>query len=620
MARDFRQTLSERVVVFDGGMGTSLYDRGVFLNRCFDELNLSSPDIVESVHQGFIGAGVDVLETNTFGANVAKLKKHGLADQVEAINEAGAVIARRAAGEDRFVAGAIGPLGVRIEPWGPTSVEEAAEFFAVQAGALARGGVDLFSVETFCDLTEAEAAVTGVRMVSDLPIVVQITLEDTGYSLEGVAPEVFGPRLEALPVDALGVNCSVGPAAMLDAVERMAGSVSLPVVAQPNAGKPRVVDNRNLYLCSPEYMAEFAGRFLRAGVRIIGGCCGTTPDHLVAIRRAVKAQVPRINRVEISRSTAEAPLDEMEPVPFQDRSRLAAGLDSGRFVVSVEMLPPRGHDLTRNTTGATMLHEAGIDALNIPDGPRASARLSPLAMAVRLERETGIETIIHYCCRDRNLLGMQSDLLGAHALGLRNILVITGDPPKLGTYPDATAVFDVDSIGLTNMISRLNHGVDVGGNQIGDPTSFCSGVGVDPGAVDLGREIGRFEWKVDAGAEFVITQPVFEIEQFMRFLEKIKHLRIPLLAGIWPLASYKNAEFMNNEIPGVHVPDSFLERMRKANTRKAARNEGVAIARETLEALIPYVQGVQIAAPFARYRTALEVAEVIPGDLRQLTI
>ena len=618
MARDFNKLLGERVVVFDGAMGTRLYDLGVFLNRCFDELNLSAPSLVEDVHRSYVDVGVDVLETNTFGANAVKLGKHGLGESLDRINETGAALARNAAGESVLVAGAIGPLGVRIEPWGPTAVEEAAEMFAAQAAALERGGVDMFSVETFFDLPEIEAAIRGVMSVSKLPIVAQITREDDGTSLEGVAPELFGPQLAALPIDGLGVNCSVGPAAMMDAVEKLVAVVDLPVIAQPNAGKPRIVENRNLYLCSPEYMATFASRFIAAGARIVGGCCGTTPDHLAAIRRAVRAAAPMAARTRPPR--IELPEDrtgkQAKAVPMAKRSRFAARLAEGRFPISVEMLPPRGVELDKCLKGGERLRDAGIDVINIPDGPRASARVSPMAMAVRLERELGVETLIHYCCRDRNLLGMQSDLLGAHVLGLRNLLIITGDPPKLGDYPDATAVFDVDSIGLTNMVQRLNHGVDVGGNLIGEPTAFCFGVGVNPGVLDLGREISRLEWKVEAGAEFAISQPVFDVEQFLAFKEKIAHLDVPILAGIWPLASYRNAEFMNNEVPGVHVPESILRRMQKTETGETARNEGIAIAREMLTALLPHIQGAQIAAPFGRYLTAVDVARAVPADRR----
>ena len=612
MKKSFLSVLSEQVVVFDGAMGTRLYELGVFLNKCFDELNVSNGALVESVHRSYVAAGADVIETNTFGANRLKLDKHGLGDQVRAINYEGAVLARKAAA-DLFVAGAIGPLGVRIEPWGPTSVDEAVEIFAEQAKALTEGGIDFFSVETFYDLAEIEAAVRGIRRVSDQPIVAHMTLEDDGSSLEGVAPEVFGPRLASLPVQAVGVNCSVGPAAMLEAVERMARVVDLPISAQPNAGKPRAVDNRNLYLCSPEYMAVYAKRFIEAGARIVGGCCGTTPDHIRAIRGAVRAAAPA-RRATVAVSVPAPVLPEITPVPVGERSRLSKAVGENKFVVSVEMLPPRGHDLVKTLAGAKLLHEAGIDAINIPDGPRASARMSPLAMAVRLEREIGIETIIHYCCRDRNLLGMQSDLLGAHSLGLRNVLIITGDPPKLGDYPDATAVFDVDSIGLTNVVTRLNRGLDVGGNAIGDPTAFYVGCGVNPGSPDLDREIARFEWKVDAGAQFCITQPVFDVEALLRCLDRIGGVRIPVIAGVWPLTSYRNAEFMNNEVPGVSVPDAILERMRRADTKDRARIEGVAIAQEALQALLPHVQGAQISAPFGRYQTALEVAQVIPPE------
>jgi len=614
MKQDFLSVLAEQVVVFDGAMGTRLYELGVFLNKCFDELNVSNAALVEGVHRSYVAAGADVIETNTFGANRLKLDRHGLGDQVGAINRAGAVLARNAA-TDSFVAGAIGPLGVRIEPWGPTSVDDAVEIFAEQAGALADGGVDLFSVETFYDLAEIEAAVRGIRRVSDRPIVAHMTLEDDGSSLEGVAPEVFGPRLAALSVQAVGVNCSVGPAAMLEALERMVPVVALPISAQPNAGKPRAVDNRNLYLCSPEYMAVYAKRFIEAGVRIVGGCCGTTPEHIKAIRGAVRAMAPA-RRAKVAVSVPTVAADRIAPVPVGERSRLSRAVGDGKFVVSVEMLPPRGHDLAKTLAGAKLLHEAGVDAINIPDGPRASARMSPMAMAVRLEREVGIETIIHYCCRDRNLLGMQSDLLGAHTLGLRNVLIITGDPPKLGDYPDATAVFDVDSIGLTNMVTRLNHGLDVGGNAIGSPTAFYVGCGVNPGSPDLDREIARFEWKVDAGAQFCITQPVFDVDALLTFLERVRGVRIPVIAGIWPLTSYRNAEFMNNEVPGVTVPDTVLERMRRADTKDRARIEGVAIARDALEALLPHVQGAQISAPFGRYQTALDVAQAIPLERR----
>jgi len=608
--RLFKDFLEESLVVFDGGLGTELYGRGVFINKSFDELNLVNPQLVTEVHRSYVEAGADVIETNTFAANRVKLRQHGLVEQVEAINEQGARLARAAAGASAYVAGAIGPLGIRIEPWGPTSLEEAREAFVEQARALAAGGVDLFVLETFSDLPEIRCAIEAVRSVSALPIVAQMTLEEDGSSLEGVAPEDFAAKLEAYGADVIGVNCSVGPHAMLDAVEKMATATARKLSAQPNAGTPRNIDGRNIYLCSPEYMATYARRFIQAGARVVGGCCGTTPEHIAAIRRAVKsvaaAERPRVRRAKV----VDKPVD-VTPVPTAEKSTFARKVTDGRFAVLVEVLPPRGCDPSKVVESVRYLHEKGIDAVNIPDGPRASARMTPQALAHILQTGVGIETIIHYTCRDRNLLGMQSDLLGAYAIGIRNLIIITGDPPKMGDYPDATAVFDVDAVGLTNMVSRLNRGLDMGGNAIGPPTGFFIGVGVNPGATDLEREIRRFEWKIEAGAEYAVTQPVFDIDVLDRFLDRVAGHRIPIIAGIWPLASYRNAEFMNNEVPGVVVPQPILERMKKADTKPAARAEGIAIAREMLEGVKARVGGAQISAPFGRYETAIEVIEGI---------
>ena len=618
--RPFLDFLEENIVVFDGGLGTELYNRGVFINKSFDELNLTNPALVKEVHRSYVEAGADVIETNTFAANRLKLRQHGLAEQLAEINERGAQLAREAA-EGAYVAGAIGPLGIRIEPWGPTSLEEAREAFAEQAKALAAGGVDLFVLETFSDLPEIRSAIEAVRSVSDLPILAQMTLEEDGSSLEGVAPEDFAAKLDAFGADAIGVNCSVGPHAMLDAIEKMATATGKKLSAQPNAGTPRNIDGRNIYLCSPEYMATYARRFIQAGARIVGGCCGTTPEHIAAIRRAVRS-VAAAERTRVVRARTEEKTADVRPVPADEKSNFARKIVEGKFAVMVEVLPPRGCDPAKVVESVRYLHEKGIDAVNIPDGPRASARMTPQALAHILQTSVGIETIIHYTCRDRNLLGMQSDLLGAYAIGIRNLIIITGDPPKMGDYPDATAVFDVDAVGLTNMVSRLNHGLDMGGNAIGPPTGFFIGVGVNPGAVDLEREIRRFEWKVEAGAEYAVTQPVFDIEVLDRFLDRVKDHRIPIIAGIWPLASYRNAEFMNNEVPGVVVPPSVLARMRKADTKPAARAEGIAIAREMLAGVKGRVAGAQISAPFGRYETAIEVIEGIvdrtPGDRLKL--
>ncbi|MEW5806474.1 MAG: bifunctional homocysteine S-methyltransferase/methylenetetrahydrofolate reductase [Acidobacteriota bacterium] len=610
MRPNFRDFLEENVIVFDGAMGTQLYAKGIYINKCFDELNVSAPDLVREVHREYIKVGVDVIETNTFGANRVKLGKHGLEKYVTRINYEGVQIARKEGGEEIFVAGSIGPLGIRIEPWGPTSFDEAREFFREQAEGLLQGGVDLFVIETFYDLEELHQAILAVKDLCDLPIIAQMTLEDDGNSLEGVPPEEFTMVIDGWGVDAVGVNCSVGPQVMLQAIEKMCKVTATKLSAQPNAGKPRNVEGRNIYLCSPEYMAEYAKRFILNGVKVVGGCCGTTPQHIAAIRRAVKAVQPTRRKTVAIPAAIEKKMD-VEVIAKEKKSELARKITEKIFVKAVEIVPPRGCDTRKAVEGAVYLKESGVDAINIPDGPRASARMSPLSVAYIIEGEVGIETILHYCCRDRNLLGMQSDLLGAYSMGIRNLLIITGDPPKLGTYPDATAVFDVDSIGLTNMVYRLNHGLDLGGNPIGKPTGFHIGVGVNPGAIDLKKEISRLEWKVGAGAEFAITQPVFDVEMLKSFLHMISHVRIPILAGIWPLTSLRNAEFMNNEVPGTQVPHEIMERMRKAGSSEAARREGIAIAQECLLAIRNIVEGVQVSTPAERYETAVEVLSAL---------
>jgi len=617
MTKTDRQTFPEclerrRVLLFDGAIGTMLYAKGVFINQCYDSLNLHGAKLVREVHQEYVDAGADVVETNTFGANRVKLKAHGFEGDLEAINRQGVALAREAAGEDIFVAGAIGPLGLKIEPWGPTSVDEAREFFTEQAAALAAEGVDLFVLETFGDLNEIHQALAAVRAVSDLPVVAQMTLQQDGNSLYGTPPELFARRLEEWGADVVGVNCSVGPQVAFDAAERILQTTSLPVAAQPNAGSPQNIEGRNIYLASPEYFEEFTKRFVQAGVRVVGGCCGTTPDHVRAMRKAVLATTPE-SRLRAAGDAATVVTDssqeERPEVPLADRSPLARKIATGEFVVSVELVPPRGVRVKRTMERARRLKEAGVDVINIPDGPRATARVGPLALALRLQQEVGVETLLHYTCRDRNLLGMQSDLLGAHVLGLRNMLLVTGDPPKMGDYPDATAVFDVDSIGLVNMVTRLNRGLDVGGSGIQGTTEFLIGVGVNPGAINLEQELRRFYWKVDAGAHFAVTQPVFDVallESFIEIVEK-RDLRIPVVAGIWPLVSYRNAQFMNNEVPGAQVPPEIMDRMRKAGSGDKARAEGLAIAREVYRQVRPHIAGVQLAAPGGRVEAALSI-------------
>jgi homocysteine S-methyltransferase len=613
---DFISALEERVLVCDGAMGTMLYSKGVFISRCFDELNISMPRLVREVHDEYVKAGADIIETNTFGANRMKLMTHGLAEQVREINVEGAHIAREAAGAARpnrvFVAGAIGPLGIRIEPWGKMSTDEAKAVFREQAQALADGGVDLFILETFFDLNEAHAAIRAAREVSpDVPLVVQMSVEDDGNSPEGTPPEVFAKRLDEWGTDVVGLNCSVGPQTMLDVVERLENATSRKLSVQPNAGKPRNIEGRNIYLCSPEYMASYAKRFVQHGVRIVGGCCGTTPEHIRAIRSAVHSE--RGPKPAARPSTTGRTVDvsrDFKPALLESKSRLGAKLARNEFIRIVEMIPPVGHDYEEAVDKAKYLQTHHVDAINVPDAPRSSARMSAISLAILLEKSTDIESLAHYTCRDKNLLGMQADLLGAYALGLRNLLLTTGDPHQMGDYIDATSVFDVDSIGLTNMVHRLNQGIDVGEKSIGRPTGFVIGVGANPITIaDDTHELNRFKYKVEAGAEFALTQPVFDVSGFERFIKRLDNCKVPIIAGILPLPNFKTAEFMNYEVPGCSVPERILDRMRSADSAGTdrARAEGIAIAREILKDVRGMVQGVQIRGPFDRYETPLEV-------------
>ena len=608
--KDFREIIDgNRVCVFDGAMGTMLYSRGVYINKCFDELNLANPDLVLSVHRDYVKAGADVIETNSYGANRVKLAGYGLEDKINDINLTAARLASEAAAGRAYVGGAIGPLGIRIEPYGPTSVEEARAIFREQAQALAEGGVNLFVLETFSDVAEIHQAILAVRSVSDLPLVAQMTIQNDGNTSYGTSPEIFTARLDEWGADVIGLNCSIGPHTMLEAIEKMRGVTTRKLAAQPNGGLPRQVDGRMFYMASPEYMAKYAKRLIQAGVEFIGGCCGTTPKHIKQMANAVTALSPGRSSVRVF-VPEETPAD-VRVTPRNEKSQLAGKICEGKFVTSVEIVPPKGCDPTSMLQNVRLLKEAGIDAVNVPDGPRAQSRMGVLAVSTLIEQQVGLESVMHYCCRDRNLLGMTSDLIGAAGLGLRNVLIITGDPPKMGPYPEATAVFDIDSIGLVNMVNRLNHGLDIGGNSIGKPTAFHIGVGVNPCAVDLDLELRRFEWKVEAGAEFAITQPTFDVKQLESFLKRIEYLHIPIIAGIWPLVSFRNAEFLANEVPGVIVPAPVLERMHKVTDKESGRLEGLAIARETLVEIRHMVQGVQVSAPFGRVQYALDVFSVL---------
>jgi homocysteine S-methyltransferase len=598
-----------RVHVLDGAMGTMLYARGVFVNVCYDELNLTHPTLVRDVHEAYVRAGAEILETNTFGANPVKLSSFGLAERTEEINCAAVRLAREAGNARAVVVGAVGPLGVRIEPFGPTGRYEAHEFFRRQAEGLLAGGVDGFILETFSDLDELHEAYKAVRALCDLPVFAQVTIGPDGNTSYGTAVETVVREIDGWAADVIGFNCSVGPAAMLDALERVASLTTRPFSVLPNAGLPKAVGDRKIYLASPEYMASYARRMIAAGARFVGGCCGTTPEHIRAIRDLVASTQP----VRVSRPTRPSgALEEekgVEPVSLAERSPWGRKLASGAFVTAVELVPPRGWIPTRLIEQCLTLCTAGVDAVHLLDGPRASGRMGAIPSSIIVSRDVGLETVVHYSCRERNMHGMISDLLGAAAAGVRNVVIVTGDPPKADPYPDATAVFDIDSIGLTNVVSRLNRGLDPGGNRIGDPTRYVIGVEVNPGAVDRERELSRFGWKVEAGAEFAVTQPVFDPAQLERLLAQIRQFRIPIVLGLWPLVSLRNAEFLANEVPGIHVPEPVLARMRRAQERgdDAARGEGVAIARELLHALRGAVQGVQVSAPDGNVEVALEV-------------
>lgn len=596
----------------DGAMGTVLYARGVFINRCYDELNLSDPGLILSVHEEYLHSGADILETNTFGANRFRLGRHGLASKVAEINAAGVRIAREAAnrlkaerGGEAWVAGSLGPLGVRLEPLGKTGLDEARAAFAEQIRALTGEGVDLLIVETMPALNEArEALLATGETAPGVPVVVMVTVDDESYCLDGSSPEQAAALLTEWGADAIGVNCSTGPSSVLTAIEAMRKATTLPLAAMPNAGIPRAVEGRNVYLCSPEYMANFARKAVAAGAQLVGGCCGTTPNHIRAMRVAMRAIDAQAHIVE---GTAETPQAlETPPAPLGQRSRLGSLIEQGKFVTLVEIVPPRGIDCSREIEGAQVLAQLGVHAINVPDSPHAAARMSAQSLCIQIQQHTGIETVLHYTCRDRNVLSIQSDLLGASSIGLRNILCLTGDPPKLGNYPDATAVFDVDSIGLVNLARRLNHGQDVGANPIGASTNFTIGVSANPGAPDMEHELKRFAYKVEAGAEYAITQPVFDLRLLESFLKRIEQFRIPVIAGIWPLTGLRNAEYMKNDLR-VAMPEEMMLRMAQASTPEAAREEGIHIAQEMLEQVRPYVQGVQVAAPFGRFEVAAEV-------------
>jgi methionine synthase I (cobalamin-dependent)/5,10-methylenetetrahydrofolate reductase len=610
MREPFLDRIDKRPVVCDGAMGTMLYSKGIPLNRCYDELNAAMPQFVKEVHLAYVKAGAEVIETNTFGANKFRLEKFGFGGKIRELNLAGARLAREVAGDDLYVAGAVGPLGIRLEPLGLTTLDEARAAFREQISALIEGGVDLIIIETMMDLNEAHQALLAAREVGQFPVVVQFTVQADGSSPTGTPAEDFARALDGWGADLIGVNCSVGPAGVQETLERIAAVTAKRLSAQPNAGLPRTVEGRSLYLCSPEYMASYAQKFIQAGARLVGGCCGTTPEHIKAIKTAVRSlslQRARSHVEVLGRSAHTLP-----PVPVATRSRLAGKLARQEFPILVEVVPPKGCDATKEVEGSQYLLEQGIDAVNIPDGAGATARMSALTLGALLQQRAGIDVLLHYSSRDRSVLTIQSDLLGAHALGVRNVLALTRDTPQYSTVLEGDTS-EVDAIGLVSLLSNLNRGLDVGANPLGVQTAYLVGASINPYALNLEEELRRLQGKVEAGADFAVTQPVFQVEQLVRFLERARGFapHLPVIAGIWPLTSFRNAEFMNNEVPGISVPPAVMERMRAADSGERARQEGLRIAQETLVEIRSLVQGVQIAAPFGRYALAVEVAQAL---------
>ncbi len=610
-------------VLCDGAMGSMLYGRGIFINRCYDELNVSQPDLVRAVHTEYLQAGAVVIESNTFGANAVRLERYGLEGRVWELNVAGVRLARECVGQmrekhasDAFVAGAIGPLGVRLGPESKVTDGEAYAAFAQQVKALVEGGqgvgADLLVIETMTGIREAQLALQAAKKEGGgIPAIVMVTVDVDGNCLDGTTAEDAAIWLTKWGADAVGCNCSEGPATVLAVIERMRKVTDLPLAAMPNAGTPKSIDGRSMYLTSPEYMASFAKKFVKAGARFVGGCCGTTPQYTRSMRgalRALDAQAAGVATVESGAiATVVEAKSSVVPPPLKDRSKVGAMIASGQFCTLVEIVTPKGFDCTKELEGAADLMRLGVDAINIPDSPRASARMSNMSLCIQIQQRVGIETVLHYTCRDRNLLGIQSDLLGAASIGIKNILCLTGDPPKMGTYPDATAVFDVDAIGLVKIARDMNYGLDLGGNPVGGgSTGFTLSVAANPGVTDIDNEVRRFAAKVEAGGEFGITQPVFDLRLLEKFLKRIEGFRIPMIAGIWPLTSVKNAQFMRDDLK-VSMPREILDRMGAASSPEAARAEGLKIAQEMLAEVRGQVQGVQVSAPFGKYKAAAQV-------------
>jgi methionine synthase I (cobalamin-dependent)/5,10-methylenetetrahydrofolate reductase len=606
------EVLGRQLLVFDGAMGTMLYGEGIPFTQCFDAMNLARPDVVKVIHAAYLRAGADIIETNTFGANRFRLAEHGLADKVTAINMAGARLAREMAGDQAYVAGAVGPIGKPLAPIGVIPPADAEAAFREQIEGLAAGGVDFLVFETISDLNEMTRAIAAARSVApQLPIVAQMTFSEEGKTIIGNKPTEIVRVLQDLGVAAIGANCSVGPQGILDVIEKMAGVATVPLVAQPNAGLPHLVAGRFLYLATAEYFEDYTRKLVEAGVSLIGGCCGTTPEHVAAIRRAT-ARLTMPDRAARKRSEDSGAIEVLEPAraaaaaPIAERSTFGSKLGK-RFVCSVEIDPPRGLDLEKYLQGALLLKRKGADAINIADSPLGRARMAPMAMAHLIQQGVGIETIIHVCCRDRNLLALQSELMGSHALGIRNLMLITGDPVQSGDYLKASDVFDLDAIGLIRLAAALNRGVDLTGKAVDRPTSFLIGTGANPTAVDLDRDVDRLYQKVAAGADYVFTQPLYDPADLESYIARIPDIKVPICVGVLPLRNFKHAEFLHHEVPGMRVPEKVRERMRSAGEKGPAM--GVTIAREFLSEVHSMVAGTYLMPPFNRFDMAADVME-----------
>ncbi len=604
MINKLKDKLYQQVVIFDGAIGTEIYNKGFFINTSFEHLCLTNPKAISSIHEDYISAGADVITTNSFSANSHNLSKFGLGDQVYAINKTSAQLAKNVS-EDALIAGSVGPVGkVTIDLTKINIIEILKE----QIAALIDGGIDFIMFETLVSKNDIECAICAINNFPETPFVISCSVDRHGDLLKG---DSYSQAIKLInkakkKPTALGFNCGEGPEGLLSALEILKPEIDYPIILQANAGMPKHIDGRNLYMTSPEYLTTYAHRYINFGVRAIGGCCGTTPAHIADISRSIK---PLAKSEYTSKLIVHSEEEELlEPVETKDKSSFGEKIAAGKWVTSIEITPPRGYDLSSTVEKAIICKEAGVDAINIPDGPRASSRLSPIVTAITILEKAKIEPILHFCCRDKNLIGMQADLLGCACANIGNILFVTGDPPKLGDYPFASAVFDVDSVGMVKIQDRLNRGIDIGGKSIGGKTKTLIGVGVDPNAIDMERELKRTREKYQNGAEFIISQPVFDVLALQKFIDNIKDLKnFPFIAGIWPLASYRNAEFMKNEVPGVVVPDSIMERMAKYSQKEDQKKEGIDIARESVEQIKDVIQGVQVSAPFGNVQTALSV-------------